>query len=116
MARIALAIYLMLVTVAGPGPCCCTTTRIMAQLAHAACGEQFPPGPRPSCCSHCPLPGGQQGSVPGNTPGKGQPPGRPECPCRQHLGRVLAMLASDRRDSELFQQRYLVQGLTKILF
>lgn len=71
--RVAVATYLMAVTLFGPWACCCTAARLTAALVGDARGR--PPGP--ACCRH-----GGAGSRPADDPGRPRPAEPPGCPCR----------------------------------
>ncbi len=78
MLRIAVATYLMLVTVAGPWLCCCSPARLSALFSKPSTETSSAPA-RPPCCSHhadpCPE------NDPGSTPAQPQPTRAP-CPCQ----------------------------------
>lgn len=87
MARVGLALYLMLTVAAGPCWCCCTAGRLFAF------GEQ---SPRPRCCDqHTATPGPQappQESAPDNP----SPAPHDSCPCRETRPEPVAFTASSQ--------------------
>src|SRR5262249_12821956 len=89
MLRLAVALYLMIVTAVGPAACCCTATRPTSRP-----GDQ-PPAPQStphSCCHH-----GHKGPPPARAPARPSsqaPPTPPACPCKQTSGSGIAGLAA----------------------
>lgn len=77
MLRIVAALYLMIVTAAGPAACCCTLTRLTARFAPAA-----PTVPQaPACCHHTPA--GQDSTGGTGRHGPSDCPDGPGCPCKE---------------------------------
>jgi len=79
MIRLAVALYLMVVTAAGPWLCCCTFTRLASRAVPEPSSHKSPPPPQPcSCCQH---PHQQESPDPAEqTPHR---PLSPDCPCKQ---------------------------------
>jgi hypothetical protein len=84
MLRIGLAIYLALVTAAGPWLCCCTVTRLVSPAPPQK--HTGAPAAPSSCCHHEKSPAANHELTPGNAP-HDQPahPRRDPCPCRTTL-------------------------------
>jgi hypothetical protein len=83
MLRIGVAIYLTLVTAAGPWPCCCTVTRLVSIPSPQHQGEPAAPS---SCCHPQKAPGAEPCPSPGDT--RHDPSGHPRrdpCPCQCRL-------------------------------
>jgi hypothetical protein len=81
MFRAGLAVYLSLVLLAGPGACCCTSTRLTGYLAGFGAGKVLPQEHAlPSCCR-------QNSAEPDRVPSGSPSPGKPKpaektpCPC-----------------------------------
>src|SRR5262245_59418712 len=90
MFRLVVALYLMLVTAAGPATCCCTVMRLATRSAEqpsATAAPQEQPAAPASCCHQCTRGEDPPGS-PTNpaTPGHHQRPDSPGCPCKQTSG------------------------------
>src|SRR4051794_12580121 len=91
MLRRLLAIYLVLTTVAGPGLCCCSFTRLFANNADRPVVRDAPP----PCC-HAPSGDEDQQNRDGCPHDKGDPRNG-GCPCRQDapkdalVGQAVAM-------------------------
>lgn len=90
MLRVAAAVYLMLVTAAGPAVCCCTLARLTTRLASSTSVAVPKPA---SCCHH-----GRAGKGSKDRTDRPCSPGTPEapgCPCG-HAGRceVIALPAA----------------------
>jgi hypothetical protein len=86
--RISLAIYLSLVTLAGPWFCCCIVLRVFAHLMPQAQTAQRDPATGSSCCPHS----HPTKVVPSPLPDKpSDKPFNPECPCHRHQERVAAV-------------------------
>lgn len=85
MARIGLATYLMLVTLAGPGFCPCSFALSVPRIAHSGPAQPTRLASRQSCCR---LPLGEK--IPINPRPTDCPfcPGH-ECPFREHESRVV---------------------------
>ena len=80
MLRWAFAIYMVLVTAAGPGLCCCSLSHLFASPATS---QTTAPADLPPCCQH--TSGGQESQGHGGCPREKQGDDRhkPGCPCRQ---------------------------------
>jgi hypothetical protein len=86
--RIALAIYLSLVTLAGPWFCCCIVLRLFAHLMPQAPIGQVSTATAASCCAHS-----HSTKVSSSRPPE-KPSDKPfnsECPCHRHQERVAAV-------------------------
>jgi hypothetical protein len=85
MLRIGLAVYLMIVHVAGPWFCCCTVRRLgrwLPTIVHAE-QERTPV----SCCPHCKTQHDQKRTAAEHLERKAPPSQEPppcHCPCRKH--------------------------------
>ena len=92
MLRWAFAIYMVLVTAAGPGLCCCSLTHLFA--GHA--GRQTASPDLPPCCQN--SSGGEYQHAQGGCPrdkrddGKRDDGQKPGCPCRQVEAKPAALL------------------------
>jgi hypothetical protein len=88
MMRVALSIYLMFATLAGPWLCCCSITRMVHLLA-SLCPQEAQPPTETCCHSKASLP-----AVPDTEHQRSDEPGRPgdeePCPC-QHKGSPAAL-------------------------
>jgi hypothetical protein len=95
MVRIALAIHLLLVTVAGPWLCCCSGTRLRGLWVPTAQAKPAPEAPDRPCCRHrAPEP------VPEQAPAEPGPlPSRPSCPCPYEAAAHQAALAPQLSDA-----------------
>jgi hypothetical protein len=95
MVRIALAVHLLLVTVAGPWLCCCSGTRLRGLWVPTAQGGPAPEATdRPCCRHHAPEP------VPEQAPDEPGPlPSQPSCPCPHDAATHQAALAPQLGDA-----------------
>ena len=73
MLRWALAIYMVLLSAAGPSLCCCLLTHLYAD-------QQTLSPALPPCCQ---APSGERDHGQGSCPHKDSDPKKPGCPCRQ---------------------------------
>lgn len=105
MFRIAVATYLMAVTLAGPWLCCCTTTRLAALLPAPPPGERPSSSPPRGCCGHHPT-SGDQGRAPGKAPERSKHPGGPGCPCQHDLSRTALPFAPESDSVKYLAQRH----------
>jgi hypothetical protein len=90
MLRWAFAIYMMLVTAAGPGLCCCSLTHLFAAHADRP-AVPAAPADLPPCCQHTSA--GQDHQGQGGCPREKQGDDRhkPGCPCRQVEAKLAAL-------------------------
>lgn len=88
MLRFVLAIYLSLVTLAGPWFCCCIVLRVFAHLMPEVQIDQHDAATMPPCCTHnkpTKVPISRAPEKPSDNPLS------PECPCHRHQERVAAV-------------------------
>lgn len=102
MFRLAVALYLMVMTVAGPAVCCCSLPRLTARS-----GEQpsAPPCSAPASCPCCPHSHDEQ---PADAPEQPSPPASPDgpgCPCKQAVDSQIAGLPVSLDEAQEFTQR-----------
>ena len=106
----AVAIYLMLVALAGPGLCCCTTMRLWAKCSHQRqpghAENQAEPASHRGCCHHHST---------GKSSPQPQPPhDSPACPCKEHRSIPVALLATDLDFANQFKPSQAFQGLMEM--
>jgi hypothetical protein len=89
MLRCAFAIYMVLVTAAGPGLCCCSLTHLFA--AHA--GPRTATPDLPSCCQHSSDGEDHQGQGSCPVEKKRDDRKQPGCPCRHVEAKPAALPA-----------------------
>jgi hypothetical protein len=112
MARIAVATYLVLVMLADPCVCCCTTTCLTALLPGTLSGPR--PGSVQAGHGCCHGHTGRRGGLGAGTSGMTQRPDRPECPCQE--GPTWAAVAPSREGaSEQPQRRQSVEQVPDAL-
>ncbi len=88
MFRLGLALYLSIVTAAGPWLCCCAATRLALVLPAPPAVAASEPNPPPCCCRHHDA----ERSPPTARPGESPQPEGPGCPCRQHAEQRVALV------------------------
>jgi len=102
MFRRALAMYLVLMTAAGPHLCCCSTHLFAKQTETAACCKDRQPIPEPhSCCQSTDTTTIKVGTA---KPSEDTPrPGPEQCPCRKNATTPVTVVAveQDGRDQSL---------------
>jgi len=91
MARIGISLYLMLVSLVGPGLCCCTITRAWGCQACCASSTQQDHHHHSGCCHH-------HDSTP--KPETPKNPDGPSCPCKDHGAIPVALLRSDLENAK----------------
>lgn len=101
--RVVVALYLVIVTAAGPWACCCTFARLTARVAPIASNDQSPTPKPQSCCHHQPQRGNDQDSANQPTP-KPHGPLSSDCPCKQGgecTSHALALPHDESRDGTM---------------
>lgn len=96
--RLVLALYLVIVTAAGPWACCCTFTRLTAKVASANV-VSLPSSNTHSCCKKHQAPGRSEGGPGGKAPAQPTNPFGGDCPCKQSGECVSAALAITHDES-----------------
>ena len=90
MFRLAVALYLMIVTAVAPAACCCTFTRLAPRPAE---GPTAPPSAPACCCEH-----DHESRPPAEPPCRPSPPSvpsSPDCPCKQAVQDALTLPADE---------------------
>lgn len=80
--RVVVALYLVIVTAAGPWACCCTFTRLTAKVASANAGAPTSSTTH-SCCKKHQVPNRSEGSSEDKAPSRPNHPLGHDCPCKQ---------------------------------
>lgn len=95
--RLALALYLMIVTAAGPWACCCTLARLATKLSAKSTSDAAPAESHSCCKQKAPR-------VPSPEEHDRKDPGRSDCPCKQAgdcSSHLIATSHDESRDATL---------------
>ena len=114
MIRIGLCFYLVLMMLAGPALCCCTTQRLMAEFAGVTDGKKPAQSPRIQTCCHQKTSVGRQHGLEQRSNKQDSPLPSP-CPCREQGSQFMLQLSADAESTQQLLTKHFLSGLIKFL-
>ena len=113
MFRIGLCLYLVLVMLAGPAVCCCTSQRVMARLADEVGANKPQPTPVRTCCSH--RAAGIERHRSRRDSKKPVLPNPLPCPCKEQGSQTTPLLSTDSQTIQQLLSKQFFQASPQVL-